>query len=212
MNIFSMTMASARRRWDVTALGNGRYEGLRGDRRGPWRLYSQHAELEIPLSAEMFGRKVAVTFDDVMVLQSGGVLVNRATVSKAGLKGEFLPSVRPDPEKAQGRPQQKPISGSLTKLAGTGQWSICAVTSPSSPMWISLIPSRSSRCAAIRGSATHPHRRWRAAYLRVDRAISVVKARRFAGFEHVGEDRPEGVMSDHLVERIRIEPAVTGWR
>ena len=39
---------------------------------------------------------MAVTFDDVMVLQAGGVLVNRATVSKAGLKlGEVLLTFHP---------------------------------------------------------------------------------------------------------------------
>jgi hypothetical protein len=44
----------------------------------------------------MYGRKVTVRFDDVMVLHAGDILVNRATVSKAGLRlGEVLLSFRP---------------------------------------------------------------------------------------------------------------------
>ena len=44
----------------------------------------------------MYGRKVAVRFDDVMVLQAGGVMVNRATVSKVGFRlGEVLLTFRP---------------------------------------------------------------------------------------------------------------------
>ena len=44
----------------------------------------------------MFGRKVTVKFDDVMALQEGAILVNRAKVSKWGfLLGEVLISFRP---------------------------------------------------------------------------------------------------------------------
>jgi hypothetical protein len=44
----------------------------------------------------MYGRKVTVGFDDVMVLQAGDILVNRATVSKAGFRlGEVLLTFRP---------------------------------------------------------------------------------------------------------------------
>ena len=44
----------------------------------------------------MFGRKVSVHFDDVMVVHQGGVIVNRAIVSKWGVKlGEVLLSFRP---------------------------------------------------------------------------------------------------------------------
>ena len=86
------------RRWDVTALGNGRYEGrcrdVIGVARGVCTVNMLSWKYRFRL--EMFGRKVAVTFDDVMVLQAGGVLVNRATVSKAGLKlGEVLLTFRP---------------------------------------------------------------------------------------------------------------------
>ncbi|NCF48042.1 MAG: DUF3833 family protein [Bacteroidetes bacterium] len=44
----------------------------------------------------MFGRKVTVKFDDVMVLHAGGVMVNRAVVSKWGFRlGEVLLTFRP---------------------------------------------------------------------------------------------------------------------
>ena len=86
------------RRWDVTALGDGRYEGRCADVVGvasglctanmlSWRYTFRLA---------MYGRKVTVRFDDVMVLQDGDILVNRATISKAGLRlGEVLLSFRP---------------------------------------------------------------------------------------------------------------------
>lgn len=86
------------RRWDVTALGNGRYEGRCRDVIGVARgvCTANMLSWKYRFRLEMFGRKVAVTFDDVMVLQAGGVLVNRATVSKAGLKlGEVLLTFRP---------------------------------------------------------------------------------------------------------------------
>ena len=86
------------RRWDVTALGNGRYEGRCRDVIGVAHgvCTANMLSWKYRLRLEMFGRKVAVTFDDVMVLQFGGVLVNRATVSKAGLKlGEVLLTFRP---------------------------------------------------------------------------------------------------------------------
>ena len=86
------------RRWDVTALGNGRYEGRCRDVIGVAHgvCTANMLSWKYRFRLEMFGRKVAVTFDDVMVLQFGGVLVNRATVSKAGLKlGEVLLTFRP---------------------------------------------------------------------------------------------------------------------
>ena len=86
------------RRWDVTALGNGRYEGRCRDVIGVAHgvCTANMLSWKYRFRLEMFGRKVAVTFDDVMVLQAGGVLVNRATVSKAGLKlGEVLLTFRP---------------------------------------------------------------------------------------------------------------------
>ena len=86
------------RRWDVTALGDGRFEGRCRDVIGVARGVHTANMLswKYRFRLQMFGRKVAVAFDDVMVLQAGGLLVNRATVSKAGLKlGEVLLTFRP---------------------------------------------------------------------------------------------------------------------
>ena len=86
------------RRWDVTTLGNGHFEGRCKDVIGVARGVCKANMLswKYRFRLEMFGRRVAVTFDDVMVLQAGGVLVNRATVSKAGLMlGEVLLTFRP---------------------------------------------------------------------------------------------------------------------
>ena len=86
------------RRWVVTALGEGRYRGecaeVIGHAVGKCsdNMLSWHYGFRL----DMYGRKVAVRFDDVMVLQAGGVMVNRATVSKAGIRlGEVLLTFRP---------------------------------------------------------------------------------------------------------------------
>ena len=88
------------RRWDVTKVGNGRYTGACADVIGHATGYlsdnmlSWRYKFRLPL----YGRKVSVTFDDVMVLQDAGILINRAVVSKWGIKlGEVLISFRPLP-------------------------------------------------------------------------------------------------------------------
>jgi len=86
------------RRWQVTALGDGRYEGRCADVVGVARGVCTGNMLSWRYSFRlaMYGRKVTVRFDDVMVLQAGDILVNRATVSKTGVRlGEVLLSFRP---------------------------------------------------------------------------------------------------------------------
>lgn len=86
------------RRWEVTALGDGRYEGRCADVVGVARgvCTANMLSWRYKFRLAMYGRKVTVGFDDVMVLQAGDILVNRATVSKAGLRlGEVLLSFRP---------------------------------------------------------------------------------------------------------------------
>ena len=86
------------RRWDVTALGDGQYEGRCKDVIGVARglCTANMLSWKYRFRLAMFGRRVSVAFDDVMVLQSADVLVNRATVSKSGLKlGEVLLTFRP---------------------------------------------------------------------------------------------------------------------
>ena len=86
------------RRWQVSKLGEGRYQGrcedvvgvadgIHKDNMLRWRYRFR---------LDMFGRKVTVAFDDVMVVHAGGVMVNRATVSKWGVRlGEVLLTFRP---------------------------------------------------------------------------------------------------------------------
>lgn len=88
------------RRWDVTEVGNGRYTGACADVIGHAagclsdNMLSWRYKFRLPL----YGRKVSVTFDDVMVLQDAGILINRAIVSKWGMKlGEVLITFRPLP-------------------------------------------------------------------------------------------------------------------
>jgi hypothetical protein len=86
------------RRWEVTALGGGRYEGRCADVVGVARglCTANMLSWRYRFRLAMYGRKVTVGFDDVMVLQAGDILVNRATVSKAGFRlGEVLLSFHP---------------------------------------------------------------------------------------------------------------------
>ena len=86
------------RRWDITALGHGRYEGRCADVVGVARgvCAANMLSWRYKFRLAMYGRKVTVAFEDVMVLQAGDILVNRATVSKAGFRlGEVLLSFRP---------------------------------------------------------------------------------------------------------------------
>jgi hypothetical protein len=86
------------RRWEVTALGEGRYEGRSADVVGIARglCAANMLRWRYTFRLAIYGHKVTVAFDDVMVLQGGDILVNRATVSKAGFRlGEVLLSFRP---------------------------------------------------------------------------------------------------------------------
>ena len=86
------------RQWIVTALDGGVYRGKCADVIGHAtgvltdNVLNWQYKFELP----MFGRKVTVKFDDVMALQAGAIMVNRAKVSKWGfLLGEVLISFRP---------------------------------------------------------------------------------------------------------------------
>ena len=86
------------RRWDVTQVGDRHYTGVcadvvghaSGDLKG--NMLSWRYKFRLPL----YGYKVTVNFDDIMVLHEAGILMNRAFVSKWGIKlGEVLISFRP---------------------------------------------------------------------------------------------------------------------
>ena len=86
------------RQWIVTALDGGVYRGKCADVIGHATgvLTDNVLNWQYRFNLPMFGRKVTVKFDDVMALQAGAIMVNRAKVSKWGfLLGEVLISFRP---------------------------------------------------------------------------------------------------------------------
>ena len=86
------------RQWIVTKSDNGVYCGECVDVVGHATgvLTNNVLSWKYKFNLPMFGRKVTVKFDDVMALQEGAILVNRAKVSKWGfLLGEVLISFRP---------------------------------------------------------------------------------------------------------------------
>ncbi len=86
------------RKWVIVKRSEGRYEGRCDDVIGHAIGHHQDNVLrwQYRFRLAMYGRKVSVHFDDVMVLHQGGIMVNRATISKWGLKlGEVLLSFCP---------------------------------------------------------------------------------------------------------------------
>ena len=82
----------------MTALDGGVYRGKCADVIGHATgvLTDNVLNWQYKFNLPMFGRKVIVKFDDVMALQAGAIMVNRAKVSKWGfLLGEVLISFRP---------------------------------------------------------------------------------------------------------------------
>lgn len=93
----------SRRIWRITPLGDGRYEGRADDVVGTAKgqitgnRLTWSYDLELPIG----GRVWRVHFDDVMLRQDDAVLLNRATMSKFGIRlGEviicFQKSIVPD--------------------------------------------------------------------------------------------------------------------
>jgi len=76
-----------RRIWHITPLGAGRYEGraddIVGAAAGEARGNALHWQYDMHLPVG--DRTWQVHFDDWMLLQSDGVLINRATISKFGI-------------------------------------------------------------------------------------------------------------------------------
>ena len=85
------------RQWNIADVGDGHYTGICADVVGhasghlKGNMLSWRYKFRLPL----YGRKVTVTFDDIMVLQEAEILINRAVISKWGIKlGEVLISFR----------------------------------------------------------------------------------------------------------------------
>ncbi len=78
---------SQRRMWHITKTASGLYEGRAEDVFGvaQGRIAGNAFNWSYDLSLRMFGRDVRVHVDDWMFLQHGGVLINRAKMSKFGL-------------------------------------------------------------------------------------------------------------------------------
>ena len=74
--------------WRIRATGENTYEGTAGDVRGmatgrrAGHVFNWQYTLELPYG----DGTVAVNFDDWMYLQEGGVLINRATMKKFGIR------------------------------------------------------------------------------------------------------------------------------
>lgn len=75
------------REWAIKPCGDGRYEGRAADVFGVarGRVAGNAFNWRYDLSLRMFGQDVRVHVDDWMFLQPGGVLINRATISKLGI-------------------------------------------------------------------------------------------------------------------------------
>lgn len=76
-----------RRVWTIRRTGEGRYEGRAADVVGTAEGLAAGKALNwsYDLMLKISGSEMKVRFDDWMYLQPGGVLINRATVSKFGV-------------------------------------------------------------------------------------------------------------------------------
>ncbi len=77
-----------RRMWHIKKKKGGRYEGRAEDVFGiaHGRIGGNAFNWTYDLNLRMFGRDVRVHVDDWMFLQHGGVLINRAKISKLGFE------------------------------------------------------------------------------------------------------------------------------
>ncbi len=77
-----------RRVWEITIVGDRRYEGRANDVVGVAKGAAKGNVLNwaYDLNLKVGGRAVQVRFDDWMFLQPDGVLINRAAVSKFGIE------------------------------------------------------------------------------------------------------------------------------
>ena len=79
---------SQRRMWHIRKTADNRYEGRAEDVVGVanGQIAGNAFNWTYDLNLRMFGRHVRVHVDDWMFLQHGGVLINRATMSKFGFE------------------------------------------------------------------------------------------------------------------------------
>ncbi len=79
---------SQRRMWHITKTSRASYEGRAEDVEGvaKGQIAGNAFNWTYDLNLRMFGRTVRVQVDDWMFLQHGGVLINRATMTKFGFE------------------------------------------------------------------------------------------------------------------------------
>ena len=80
------------RQWTINKIDEHHYEGTAGDVIGKAKGYSYgHAfKFEYVLLVPVKGRNIKITFDDWIFMQDERVAINRATMTKFGIKGAEL--------------------------------------------------------------------------------------------------------------------------
>ncbi len=76
------------RQWKITKIDEHNYEGIAGDVVGTAKGYSYGPafKFEYVLLVPVKGREIKITFDDWIFMQDEKVAINRATMSKFGIK------------------------------------------------------------------------------------------------------------------------------
>jgi len=76
------------RQWEITKIDEHNYEGRAGDVVGTAKGYSYGPafKFEYVLLVPVKGREIKITFDDWIFMQDEKVAINRATMSKFGIK------------------------------------------------------------------------------------------------------------------------------
>ena len=76
------------RRWKIKKIDNHNYEGTAGDVVGKAKGYSYGPafKFEYVLLVPIKGKEIKITFDDWIFLQDDKVAINRATMTKFGIK------------------------------------------------------------------------------------------------------------------------------
>lgn len=96
------------REWRIRVTGAHEYEGVAGDVNGKaeGEAYGNALSWHYSLNLEVEGRTWAFSFNDWMFLHEDGVLLNRATFSKFGIRlGEVFITFS-KPEEAAGQPER----------------------------------------------------------------------------------------------------------
>ena len=75
-----------KRQWKINKIDNHNYEGTAGDVVGTAKGYSYGPAFKYVLLVPVKGREMKITFDDWIFMQDERVAINRATMTKFGIK------------------------------------------------------------------------------------------------------------------------------